>query len=203
MCLSSSALSHLAFTCFMWWFSCWERKCSDTDCLSTACFWLRGNLSLNMLKTRNQIPPTYSIGATAVCPHLRMFKHQGFYLGFVRPENCVSFSCICCRRRDLIWISWLQWWSTLWNFALSAQSEWPLGSRSRLLLKLFSKLFRFFSSPDSPGSLGWIPENLELSRDVLSSAVRPSTGCCVPTLHWIRHRWTSKTFQEKMEDANV
>lgn len=45
-----------AFTCFMWWFSCWERKCSDTDCLSTACLWLQGNLSLHMLSTRNPIP---------------------------------------------------------------------------------------------------------------------------------------------------
>lgn len=49
----------------------------------------------------------------------------------------------------------------------SLHSQWPLGSRSHLLLKLFSKLFRFFSSPESPGSLGWIPENLELSRDFL------------------------------------
>lgn len=83
----------------------------------------------------------------------------------------------------------------------SLHSQWPLGSRSRLLLKLFSKLFRFFSTPES---LGWIPENLELSRDVLSSAVRPSTGCCVPTLYWIQHRWTritSKTCQEKVEYA--
>lgn len=44
---------------------------------------------------------------------MRMFKHQRFHLGFVRPENCVSFSCFYCRRRDFIWISWLQWRSTL------------------------------------------------------------------------------------------
>lgn len=80
-CVYLALLSRLAFICFMWRFSCWERKCSDTDCLSTACLWLQGNLSLNMLNTRNPIPLVLSlIGATAACPHMRIFKHQRFHL---------------------------------------------------------------------------------------------------------------------------
>lgn len=107
-CVYLALLSRLAFTCFMWWLSCWERKCSDTDCLSTACLWLQGNLSLNMLNTQNPIPLDlfYWCNCCMSSYSRRMFKHQRIHLGFVRPENFVSFSCFCCRRRsDFVWIS--------------------------------------------------------------------------------------------------
>lgn len=148
-CVYLALLSRLAFICFMWWFSCWERKCSDTDCLSTACLWLQGNLSLNMLNTRNPIPP----GLISYWCNCCMPSYED-----VQASKVPS-----CPLSGLVGFSDGRPCGTL----PSLHSQWPLGSRSHLLLKLFSKLFRFFSSPESPGSLGWIPENLELSRDFL------------------------------------